>query len=132
MAFAKEMLDIKNRLEQSGHVCYLPEGTEAYAGGQVKHSGGSEGAKLKIANDLIRKHYDLIKTSDAILILNYDKNGVKNYIGGNAFLEMGFAHILGKVIYLLNPLPDIDFIHQEIEAMQPIVLNGELNRLSNP
>lgn len=34
--------------------------------------------------------------SDAILVLNYDKKGIKNYIGGNTLMEMGFAHVHDK------------------------------------
>ena len=67
--------------------------------------------------------------SDAILVLNYDKKGIKNYIGGNTLMEIGFAHILNKKIFLLNPIPDIDFYKSEIEATKPIILNGNLSNL---
>ena len=81
MAFAKQIIDTKKTLENSGHVCFVPDGANDYANNQVEKIGGSEGAKRKIANDLIRKHYNLIEHSDAILVLNYDKRGIKNYIG---------------------------------------------------
>ncbi|OGQ22975.1 MAG: hypothetical protein A3I05_06060 [Deltaproteobacteria bacterium RIFCSPLOWO2_02_FULL_44_10] len=61
-----------------------------------------------------------------ILVLNYDKNGIKGYIGGNSFLEMGFAYIQKKPIYLLNEIPEIAFYDTEIKAMKPIVIYGEL------
>jgi len=47
-----------------------------------------------------RRYYEIIKECDAILVLNLEKNKIKNYIGGNTFLEMGFAHVLNKKIYL--------------------------------
>ena len=52
---------------------------------------------------------------------NYDKHGIKNYIGGNAFLEMGFAHVLGikKFIYL-NPIRKMPYYETEIVAMRPL------------
>ena len=129
MSFAKEMLEARNLLEIKGHTCFLPEQVKEYAGGLVGKMGGSEGAQRKIEHDLIRKHYYLIQNSDAILVLNYKKGDTANYIGGNSFLEIGFAHILGKRIFLLNPTPEIDLIKQEIEAVQPIILDGDLGRI---
>ena len=41
-------------------------------------------------------------------------------------LEMGFAHVLGKKIFLLNGIPDMHY-KDEIRAMQPVVLDGDLN-----
>lgn len=129
MSFAKEMLEIQKVLGERGHNCYLPEQVLEYANNKVEKVGGSEGAKRKIEHDLIRKHHKLIDDSDAILVLNYKKGDVANYIGGNAFLEMGFAYILDKKIYLLNKIPEISMIKQEIEAMQPIILNGDLSKV---
>src|SRR3990167_1762253 len=127
MAFAKQIIDTKKTLENSGHVCFVPDGANDYANNQVEKIGGSEGAKRKIANDLIRKHYNLIEHSDAILVLNYDKRGIKNYIGGNSFLEIGYAYILNKKIFLMNEIPEIGLIKQEIEAIQPKIIHGKLN-----
>jgi hypothetical protein len=130
MAFAKEMINTKEELEKLGHVCFIPEGADIYSSGEVKKVGGSEGAKRKIANDLIRKHYDLINGSDAILVLNYKKRDIENYIGGNSFLEIGYAYILNKKIFLMNNLPETELIKQEIEAMQPVVINNNLNLIN--
>lgn len=130
MAFAREMITTKNELEKSGHVCFIPDGADDYANGLVGKIGGSEGTKRKIANDFIRKHYDLINNSDAILVLNYKKKNVENYIGGNSFLEIGYAHILRKKIFLMNEIPEIELIKQEIEAVQPTIINGSLNLIN--
>ena len=64
------------------------------------------------------------------MVLNHDKNGVANYIGGNSFLEMGFAYVLGKKIFLLNEIPESKLIKQEIVAMQPKILNGDLSKIN--
>lgn len=132
MAFAKEMMNAKKELEKSGHVVFIPDGVDEYANGQIDKNkiGGSEGAKRKIANDLIRKHCQLIDDSDAVLVLNCEKKGIPNYIGGNSFLEIGYAHILRKKIFLINDIPDIELIKQEIEAVQPTILSGNLNLIS--
>ena len=41
---------------------------------------------------------------------------------------MAFAHILSKKIFLLNPIPDMIYT-DEIKAMQPIIVNNDLNRI---
>jgi len=41
---------------------------------------------------------------------------------------MSFAYILKKKIYLLNPIPDMIYT-DEIIAMHPIVLNGDLTKI---
>ena len=80
----------------------------------------------KINDDVIRKYYDKIKGSDAILVLNLNKNGVENYIGGNTFLEIGFTHVLHKKIYLYHEIPQLPY-SDEIRAMQPFILNESYN-----
>ena len=129
MAFAKEMLEAQRYLEDHGHVCVVPESVEAYASGGIAPVGGSEGASRKIARDLIRGYFRKIQESDAVLVLNYSRNGIENYVGGNSFLEMGFAHVLGKLIFLLHAVPETPSVREEIEAMQPVILHGELQPL---
>ena len=76
----------------------------------------------------IRTYWKIIENSDAILVVNIEKNKIKNYIGGNSFLEMGFAHVLNKKIFILNDIPEMIYT-DEIKAMQPIVLRGDLTRI---
>jgi hypothetical protein len=72
---------------------------------------------------------DKIEKSDAILVANYTKKEIENYIGANTFLEIGFAHHIGKKIYFLNPIPDQPYIREELEAVEPVVLNGNLDKI---
>jgi len=129
MAFSDAMEQIARSLQRKGHKVFLPEGTQDYVAIDTETINKTEGAKKKIEKDLIRRHYKLIQDSDAILVVNNDKRDTKNYIGGNSFLEIGFAYILGKKIYLLNDIPDIQLIQQEIVAMQPSILYGDLDRI---
>jgi nucleoside 2-deoxyribosyltransferase len=69
-----------------------------------------------------------IKDSDAVLIVNLEKKGIANYIGGNTFLEMGFALAYGKKIYILNELPTTGPL-DEITGMLPVVLKGRLETI---
>ena len=73
--------------------------------------------------------FDKLKKSDALLVVNNTlKNGRKNYISGSSFLEMGFAHALGKKLFLLQGVPDVSY-KDEILAMKPIILNGNVNNI---
>jgi len=132
MAFAKQMKKAKVFLEEMGHAVYVPPFTDEFIKNPDWHNKvhtTGEHHKFKKKHNLIRYYYQKIRKADAILVLNYSKNGIKNYIGGNSFLEMGFAYVLGKKVYLLNPIPKLDLYSEEIKAMEPIILNGDLRKL---
>ncbi len=135
MAFAQDMLDIQEALVKKGHQVIVPVFTKTYVTNsewrnKAQGPGTMIGAQRKIDNDLIKKHYWEIKSGDAILVINKEKIGIKGYIGGNSFLEMGFAYISGKKIFVLNSLPkELRLIYQELIAMQPIILNGNLAKI---
>ena len=76
--------------------------------------------------EMIRKDGRIVAENDAVLVLNFEKYGQQNYIGGATFLEMFKAFDLGKKIYLYNPIPE-GMLTDEIIGLQPIVLNGELS-----
>lgn len=125
---AKEILDIKNKLEAAGHEVEIPHGVKHKEFWDRTELPASEKAKDKIKSDLIRGYYEKMKGYDAVLVVNVDKRGVQNYIGGNTFLEMGFAHVLNKKLYCLNPLPDLSYT-AELAAMQPIIINNDLAQI---
>ena len=80
--------------------------------------------------EAIKMHFDKVAWSDAILVLNYEKNNIKGYIGANTLLEMGLAFHLNKTIYLLNPIPEIAY-KEEILGMKPTVIHGDLKKILN-
>jgi len=124
LSFTDEVRKIAAELECMGHEVLLPHGIMVDA----IHQPDFDPVKAKHDNgyDAIREHFDKIKEADAVLICNFTKKGIKNYIGANTFLEAGFAYYLGKPIYALNPLPEQDYIHDEINALGIIVLDGNL------
>ena len=130
MSAAKKMLEIGKALKQNNHEVILPRNTKEYAAKSLAAETSQESTKNKIENDLIRDYYNEINKANAVLIVNSDKNNIANYIGGNSFLEMGFAHVLNKKIFLLNAIPQMPYT-AEILAMQPIVLNGDLSKINS-
>lgn len=128
----KEVSDI---LVKNGHETDIPFTSQKIINGELtleefknEKKKNGDGAFRKIQDDVIKRYYDLINEADAILVLNVEKNGIKNYVGGNTFLEIGFAHVLGKKIYLYNDIPDMSYT-DEIMAMQPIIINQDLSKI---
>jgi hypothetical protein len=70
-----------------------------------------------------------IAKADSVLVLNYQKHGVDNYIGGNVLIEMAIAFYLGKPIYILNDIPQESPFVEEIIGLNPVVLHGSLESI---
>lgn len=129
MKFHREMRSVKKALEEAGHTVLVPKSIELMdTQGYIHPEDDEERITAKIEHDFIREHFRKIEQADAVLVLNYDKKGVTSYIGGNTFLEMGLAFWLGKKIFLLHPIPDMNY-KTEMHAMQPIVLDGKLTKI---
>jgi nucleoside 2-deoxyribosyltransferase len=128
MAFTDKMFEAKEKLEKLGHEAVVSGFAEQYLG---KSQEEIEKLKLyhKYEKDAIREYWEQIQDADAILVLNYDRKGIANYVGGNTLMEIGFAHVLNKKIFLLNPIPDIEYYKSEIEATKPVILHGDLDKL---
>lgn len=67
-----------------------------------------------------------IKNVDALLVLNFDKENKKNYIGGATFLEMYNSFLENKKIYLFNDIPQGD-LYDEIHGFEPTIISGNLD-----
>ncbi|MFH1089837.1 MAG: hypothetical protein V1716_05450 [Candidatus Uhrbacteria bacterium] len=128
MQFTEKMMELRDRLIDLGHESFLTGLAEPFVG---KTDEEKEQIKIhqKMNCDAIREFWDLMQDGDAVLVTNYKKHGVPNYIGANTFLEMGFAHVLNQKIFCLNPLPDNNYLKTELEAMRPIIIDGDLTKI---
>lgn len=126
-AFYDKILDIKKMLEAKNHIVYLPNcydnpGMEA----EMRNLGKEAHTEFK--SKMFKQSEELISEMDAVLVLNFNKNGIENYVGGATFLEMYDAFKLNKSIYLYNPIPE-GILKDEIIGFNPIIINGDLNQL---
>lgn len=80
---------------------------------------------------LIRKHFAEVASADAILVVNQEKHGVPNYIGGNVLMEMALAFHLNKPIYVYNGLPIGSAFEEEIIGLGSIFLEGDLTKIAS-
>lgn len=137
--FTPKIIEIKEELESMGHTVNIPYFTTKILNGEMKFEeylsakeGGDFDLRQKQPVDMIKRYWDFIKTSDAILVLNLEKKGIKNYIGGSTLMEMGFAYGFEKKIYLYSPIPErSERIHyvDEILDMDPVVIDGDLSKI---
>ena len=123
MTLADRITTVKHELEALGHTVLVPVEIDEF---NYLDASTEERAELKRQHDLIREHWRKIERSDVILVLNEDVKGIANYIGGNSFLEMGFAHVLELPIYLMHPVPDMPY-DSEMAAMDPTIIHGDLS-----
>jgi hypothetical protein len=132
-SFYRQAIEVRDKLKALGHQVVLP-----YTAGKMEESGDFDVTHYKTwfgdAADypkkaaLMRRHFDEIAKGDAVLVLNYEKHGQPNYIGGNVLMEMAVAFQLNKPIFILNGVPENSSLLEEILGTGPVILNGDLDK----
>lgn len=128
MQYTEKMLEARDELTKRGHNAFVTNLADPFIG---KTDEEKETIKIHQKNNLdaIREFWRLMQGADAVLVMNFDKHGVKNYIGGNTLMEIGFAHVLDQKIFLYNPIPEIPYYKSEIEAVKPMIIHGDLSKI---
>jgi hypothetical protein len=128
MAFAKEMLENKKKLEQMGHTVFVASDAEQC----VTSPNLNMDVKHCSETDVLKEHFNYISKSDAILVLNHKKNGIKGYVGGSTLMEIAVARHLDKKIFFHEPTPDVKDLRyaHEIQMARPVILGGDLSKIS--
>mgnify|MGYP000190870497 CR=1 FL=1 len=97
--------------------------------GNTPYEGLSEREIFSKKGLFMADHYEKIKKSDALLVINGPKNGIEGYIGGATLLEMGIAFHYKIPIFILHPYPRSLPYFFEIAGMQPSCLDGNITRI---
>jgi hypothetical protein len=128
MAFAKEMLKNKETLEKMGHNVFVASDTEQC----IANPNLNMDIKHCSETDFMKEHFNFISQSDAILVLNHEKNGIKGYIGGSTLMEIAVARHLDKKIFFCEATPDVKDLRyaHEIQMAKPVILNGDLTKIN--
>ncbi len=124
-AFYKDIAPIKQKLEEMGHVVELPNSYYQPDAEKKSWDLGQE-AHSEFKARMFRMSEERIREVDAVLTLNFDKNGKKNYIGGATFIELYEAFMKDKKIYLYHAIPE-GMLYDEIAGFSPIVINEDLS-----
>ena len=118
---------IQKTLEASGHTVALPNCFDDPAmEDKIRAMGGATHAEWKAT--MLKHSTGVIENNDAVLVLNFDKNGISNYIGGATFLEMYDAFRFDKKIFLYNAIPE-GMLADEIIGFNPTIINGDLGNI---
>jgi hypothetical protein len=128
MHFSEKMLSVAEELKNLGHEPILSNFVDSFLN---KNDDEKEETKLKqkFEEDAMKKDWNSMKQTDALLVINLERHGIANYIGGNTLFELAAGYFSDKKIYLYNPIPEIDYYKSEIEAIHPIILNGDLTKI---
>jgi len=131
--FADKLVKIYHELEKLGHQPAMHKNMFGVADGTAPEledrGNGVEDYEIKRKYGYLKWWYNSIKNSDAVLICNFDKNNIKDYIGGNTLVEIGFAHVNDKKVFLLNNIPENLSYIDEIKAMTDVALSGDLSKI---
>lgn len=113
MKFKDKILEVKDYLEKIDYKIELP--IECM-----------EGKSKEIAS---RAHFNRIvkDSTDGILVINPDKENIKNYIGPNSFAEIAFAFYFQKKIFLLQDI--YEPYKDELTGWKSIPLKNELESI---
>jgi len=126
--FYHKVPEIKEELEKFGHIITLPNSfDEPFKEEEVKKLSSEEHIKWK--SEMMKLQEPKVRINEAVLVLNVEKNGQPNYIGGATFMEIVKAWELNKKIFLYNPIPENIFT-DELKAINPIILNKDLSKLN--
>lgn len=133
-AFYRQVVEVCKQLETKGFTVLIPDIAR-----KMEESGDFEVSHYKVWYEdagaynkkagLMQAHFDKIMRGDVVLVLNYEKHGVPNYIGGNVLMEMGLGFHLQKPIYILNDLPEGSSLEEEILGVLPTFLHGDLEAI---
>ncbi len=133
-SFYKELLKVRDELVRMDWRVELPEVAE-----KMLQSGDfrvetyktwfKNPADYTVKAKYVLSHFEKIKRTDAILVVNQPKNDIAGYIGGNVLMEMAVAFEHKKKIFILNPADKRLPLLEEVLALQPVFLNGDLAKI---
>src|SRR3989344_5073921 len=123
--FYDKIPEIEADLKNKGHKITMPNSYENPLK-ELELKKLDKEAHIKWKSEMMKKDEKNIAPQDAILVLNFQKNNIPNYIGGDTFLEIYTAWKLNKKVFLFNPLPKCSFT-DELIGINPTIINGNLN-----
>lgn len=126
MTFAPQLIEMKDKLETLGHIVFIPSDTAKHLGDPTLHDDLVRDNEHAAQTDIFRDHANFIEQSDAILVLNLEKNGIPGYCGISVLMEIGLAYYLRKKIFLLNSIAATERYAEDVRVLGAISLNGDL------
>ncbi len=128
------MISVEKKLKKSGYKVLIPKTARIMQKkgdyNDNKHRTWLTNEKdYKIKKSLMDGHFKKILRSDAILVVNNEKKGIKGYIGGNVLMEITVAYMQKLRIFILNPIDSKSPFEEELKAIDCIFLNQDLSKM---
>ncbi len=130
MNFYGDLVRIENELTSLGWQVFIPQSAKVMKERndfEVSHFKGV--VSYVDRSKLIRKNFEEIAESDAILVINNNKNGVTAYIGPNVLMEIGVAFYLKKKIFIWNSVPETASYKEELLCFGAVEINQNLKEI---
>jgi len=127
--FAKKMLETTNKLEDLGHEVKAPSNLEEHIADPGLRNNLALDKELVSGKNVMHVGFDKVAWSDAILVLNHDKNDIEGYIGASTLMEIGVAGHLRKKIFVLNTIAGDQRYTHEVDVLGGQVIDGDLSKL---
>ena len=130
----KDLLEIEEKLKKLGFKTKIPDTartmkkTNNFDVKFYKTWYKNEKDYTKKTNFII-KHFNKIISSNFILVVNMDKDGIEGYIGGNVLMEMAIAFHYKKKIFIYNNISKTLPIREEVYGLKPIFINRDLGKI---
>lgn len=134
-SFYKQLFDIEKELKKLGFAVKVPKTANIMRKRNnfdvnVYKTWFGNKKDYKIKTQLMKLHFKKVVESDAILVLNFEKNGIQGYIGGNVLMEMVIAFHYKKPIFIYNDISEDLPIKEEVYGLEPIFIQGNLDIIS--
>ena len=134
VSFYKQVIEVRDTLKKMGFRVLVP-----LTAGKMERTGDfrvetyktwfSDPRNYKRKTFLTKHHFNKVARGHAVLVANYEKKGIPGYIGGAVLNEMAIGFYLGKPIYILNSVENNVNYLEEILAMQPTIVHGDLGKI---
>lgn len=127
----KNVLEIEKELKELGYSVKIPktarimQRTNNFDVSFYK-TWEKDSSDYKKKTLLMKEHFKKVIECDAILVTNFEKNGIEGYIGGNVLMEIVIAFHYKKPIFIYNDISPNLSIKEEIFGVNPIFLHGNL------
>ena len=129
MSFASKMFEIQEILTKQWHVVNLSPGINFFLENPNAKMDFEQELQFCKETGIMKKFFDEIAVSEAVVFLNYDKKWVSGYIGASVLMEIGIAYYLGKKIFLTNPIDTSQGYALEVLLTNPIILDWDLSKI---
>jgi NTP pyrophosphatase (non-canonical NTP hydrolase) len=129
MTFAKEQLEAKGVLESMGYEVLVTDDIGNHVNNPSIKENFKEELEFCLRNDIVRSFFNKIRDTDAYLVVNKEKKGIRGYLGASVLMEMGLAYYLGKKVFLLEEIDVSQSYAMEVAIINPVVLGGDLSKV---